>query len=465
MQNNFQGFHGEWNLGSPGGWEYQKMIQEIYLPAWKRIKELTGIDVELDIETNVFKPSVAFTELMLEKSKLCFPDKDPFIIIMAEEDTLDDVIENSRFVDHLNSLPDVSSKLIGPKELQLENEKVMVNSKEITAIFMDFNTSVLVKLEKEHSIDPIVKAIEQNLMVNPRGMEVINAKGIFELASGELKDKLSPTTVERTPWTRKFHQRNTTGPKGEEIADLLEWTRKNWNNVILKPEHGWSGKGIIVCPREPDIDGKIKEALDIGDYIVQEIVPVPLWSEMMPKINEETKKVELIERQTDFRCLISHKGVVGFLARFGGIPTNVGSGGGVQALAIVTSGHTPGQATKKINDALLSLSYDQAMKVRKIIDDGAMKYKFIYLNGPIPIGLRPRVLSKEQIDSLSEYAVNLYKDTLTLEQMWIDGRLEDYVQISDREKEIARLQPRTPDTPAMIASDGLFNFGSGLNDI
>ena len=45
-------------------------------------------------------------------------------------------------------------------------------------------------------------------------------------------------TIERTPWTRRFFQRQTTGPKGETISDLVEWTRENWENLVLKPERG-----------------------------------------------------------------------------------------------------------------------------------------------------------------------------------------------------------------------------------
>ena len=83
-------------------------------------------------------------------------------------------------------------------------------------MFIDFNTSVLVELEKKHSIEPIVEAIKRNLVVNPKGMEAINVKEIFEVVS--LKDtgiaqQLSPTTVERTPWTRK-----STGPGAKGIS-------------------------------------------------------------------------------------------------------------------------------------------------------------------------------------------------------------------------------------------------------
>ena len=50
--------------------------------------------------------------------------------------------------------------------------------------------------------------------------------------------------------------------------------------------------------------------------------------------------------QTDFRCLMGPDGMFGFLGRYGGVPTNVGSGGGVQPLAVLRSDMTVRQATE-----------------------------------------------------------------------------------------------------------------------
>jgi hypothetical protein len=33
----FLGYHSEWNLGSPGGWDYQRMTQEIAKVVWHQI--------------------------------------------------------------------------------------------------------------------------------------------------------------------------------------------------------------------------------------------------------------------------------------------------------------------------------------------------------------------------------------------------------------------------------------------
>lgn len=459
LPQSFKGVHGEWNLGSPGGWEYQNMIQQIYLPAWQKIKELSNIDLELDFEDKVFKSSDVLADLMIRASKMNFPDQDPYIILCAEEEALDDVIENSRFVEKLNNMDGVTAKMVGPREVLTEDDKVIVDGQEVTAIFMDFNTTVLIELEKKHSVAGLLKAIEKNMLVSPRGMEPIGVKSVYE-AINDFKDQLTSTTVERTPWTRLFYERQTTGPNGEQIDNLVEWAKQNWNNIILKPVSGWSGYGIIVCPQDNDIEAGIKKALDAGNYIVQEFVPLNLWSENMPFIDEEQNKVIIKPKQTDFRCLVCDQGLMGFLARFGGVPTNVGSGGGVQALAIIRSDHSVKEAVEIMNKALQDIDIEEVKKIRAGIDQRAMDMKLTYINGPIPIGLRPRVIRPEQAEELKVYAENLWQDTLVLEKLWSEGKLDHVIKITPREIEIAKMQPRKG--PAMLASDGLFDFGASI---
>lgn len=469
MANEFKGFHGEWNLGSPGGWEYQRMVQKIYEPAWERIKETTNIELELDLQHKMFQPSLRFADLLVQKSKNLFPDQKPFIVLIAEQETLEDVVENKRFVEMLEKMDEVDSALIGPQELKLEKGKLIVKGKQPTTMFVDFNTSVLVELEKKHSIEPIVEAIKNDLVVNPKGMESINFKEIFEPVSdpdSEISKQLSETTRKLTPWTRIFYERKTAGPSGEEV-ELVDWARNNADKWVLKPGSGWSGKGIFVGPKLKNDHEKIEEAIktalesqEMGRYIIQQFVPLDVWSEDEPVIDEKSGKVILTQKQTDFRCFIANHELVGFLARFGGIPTNVGSGGGIQALAIIESDHTPKQAVENINNALGQISSEQAKQIRKMIDEGAMGMDLKYLNGPIPIELRPRMITSDQIEALEKYAKNLYSDTLKLEKMWHEGNLDEFIQISKREKEIIKLQPRKEDSVAMMASDGLFNFGA-----
>ena len=166
--------------------------------------------------------------------------------------------------------------------------------------------------------------------------------------------------------------------------------------------------------------------------------------------------------QTDFRCLMGDKGLFGFLGRYGGVPTNVGSGGGVQPLAVLGSDMSVREAVERINDAVLSMEYDLVSEIERIQKEMALAHEFTYLLGPIKIALRPRVVTASQLKALEVYCGKLWSDCLTLEKMWLSGELDDIVKIEEEELEIARMHPWAG-TPAIIASDGLFSFGAHPN--
>ncbi|MDY6952732.1 MAG: hypothetical protein SWE60_14570, partial [Thermodesulfobacteriota bacterium] len=163
--------------------------------------------------------------------------------------------------------------------------------------------------------------------------------------------------------------------------------------------------------------------------------------------------------QTDFRCLMGPKGLFGFLCRFGGVPTNVGSGGGVQPLGLLRSDMSVGEAVARINEAIMNMAYEDVSEVVEIQKEMAMDHRFTYLLGPIKLALRPRVITMSQLHSLERYCAAMWSDCLTLEKMWLSGELNNIVTIEEDELEIARMQP-WGGSPAIFASDGLFGFGS-----
>jgi hypothetical protein len=457
MQGEFLGYHSEWNMGSPGGWDYQCMAQEIGKLAWKTIKDKSNLTIDLDFDDPILNPVPNFAQLLLRAHKRNFPGEKPCIALIAEKETLDKVGENIRFVAYLNSLPDVKAVLLDPTQLELRNGAVCVEGNKITTIFLDFNNNVIAKLRKIHNLDALMTAIKRGIVTNPRGMEPVGAKGVFEVVTSEHREKLSETTVRRTPWTRQLYPRATTGPRGESIPDLVQWVRDNWSGIILKPVHGYSGHGIIIGPQEPDKDHAVQRALDAGDYIVQPLVPLDIWAEEFPWIDKKEKTLSIKRFQTDFRCFVTDVGPIGFVTRFGGIPTNVGSGGGVQSTAILRSAIPVREAVSRINEAIVKIGFEIIGDLQERLEKKSVEIGNIYLLGPIMNTLRPRLVTPEHIRQLEEYAQNLWHDALALEQLWLKGKLTAYVQINEEEEAIARLAP-WEGKPALIASDGLFGF-------
>ncbi len=468
MPKEFLGYHSEWNLGSPGGWVYQKMAQEIGKLAWERISRKSGISIELDFDHPILDPMPNFARLLLRAHQNNFGREQAFIALVAEKETLEKVGENIRMVDYLNSssaqqiaaeagIPEIKAVLIDPTKLALRDEKVYVGRDRVTVIFLDFNNNVIVKLRKKYNLDALLSAIKQGIVTNPRGMEPMGAKGVFEAATSEYRRMLSETTLQRTPWTRQFYPRPTTGPQGETIADLVQWAQDNWPDIILKPVHGYSGQGIIIGRKHPERKRAVQQALDSGDYIIQQFIPLQVWTEEFPWIDKENKRLFLKRWQTDFRCFITDVGLIGFVTRFGGIPTNVGSGGGVQSTAILDAPMPLEAAIKQINQTILDLGYQFIWELQQELDEKSIAIGSVYLLGPIMCTLRPRIITHAHIEQLKNYAQNLWRDALVLEKLWLAGKLTRYVQITEEEEAIARWAP-WQGRPALIAADGLFGF-------
>lgn len=458
-----KGYHGEWNMGSPGGWEYQRIAQMLGKMAWDLIQQNVAVDVEVNFEHPQINAVPGFARMLLRAHKNRHGTNPVHAVLLAETETLDVVLENKNFVDYLNRQTGVTASLAGPGHLDLKNGKVYCKGTEATVIFMDFNLDTLVKIGKEENIDPIKEAIKQGILVNPRGMEPLGAKGLFEVLTGASRIQLSEDTRRHTPWTRQFLRRSTTDPRGQGVDNLVDWTAENWPDLVLKPAHGYSGHGIFVGYMKRSKAKHIQAALNSGNYIVQQLVPLGLWSEQIIWPMMEDRRLFYKIWQTDFRCFITDEGLQGFLARFGGVPTNVGSGGGVQPLAILNSEISPNEAVDKINRALLKLGFEAFEQILGEVNRKAIDMGFTYLLGPIPIPLRPRLLTEGHLADLRRYAVSLWQDAVKLEELWRQGQLGDVIHIGETERELALSQP-WQGSPALMVSDGLFSFGADLSD-
>ena len=458
-----KGYHGEWNMGSPGGWEYQRIAQLLGKMGWDLIRENVEIGIDIDFEDPLINAVPGFARMILQAHRNRHGSNAVHAVLLAEKETLDVVFENKSFVKYLNTLDGVRASLAEPGHLLIKNNKVYCRGEEATVIFMDFNMNVMSKIGEDEDIRPIKEAVKQGILVNPRGMEPLGAKGLFEAITDKYNGRLNEDTEKHTPWTRQFFPRKTTGPNGEVIEDLVAWTEEHWDDLVLKPAHGYSGHGIFVGYMKKSRKRHIRTALDEGDYIVQQLVPLGLWSEQITWPLDEERCLFNREWQTDFRCFITDDGLQGFLARFGGVPTNVGSGGGIQPIGILKNDIAPGEAVRLINRALNNLGYQAYMQVQNEINKRAVEMGFTYLLGPIMIALRPRILTMDHVAELRRYALSIWNDAVKLEELWRKGELDDVVKIGDEEKELAICQPWRG-SPALMVSDGLFSLGADLMD-
>jgi hypothetical protein len=457
----FFGYHSEWNLGSPGGWDYQRVTQVVGKAVWQRLNRVRPIDVALDFDHPLLFPIYGFVEMLVEACRAREGSNPGLIAVVAEEETLEDVTENINLAAHLGKVDGIRSALMAPQGLELHRGRVSWRGQPVSLVFMDFNTDVLLKLHRVHNLSPLLQAVREKRVINPRGTEPINVKSMFEVLTGPQRHRFHREVVMRTPWTRQFFPRRTEGPAGEAIDDLISWTRTHWDDLVLKPERGYSGKGVRVGKVNSGADEAVEAALREGNYIVQEKIPLDLWTEEVPTVDMNVGQIVLNRYQTDFRCLMGPAGLFGFLGRYGGVPTNVGSGGGVQPLAILQSDMSVADAVNRINRAILEIDYADVLEAFEMQNRLALEERFTYLLGPIKIALRPRVITLDQVQALKDYCAAIWSDCLVLERMWQNKELDEVIKIEEEELEIARMQP-WGGSPAIIASDGLFGFGATL---
>ena len=114
----FQGYHAEWNLGCPGGWEYQRMAQERGKLCWNKVKEISGTDIELIFDHPLLNPVPHLLDMLLRAHRARFCCEKPFIVLVAEEETRDKVTENVNVVGYLNRLEGVTAALTSPEQIE-----------------------------------------------------------------------------------------------------------------------------------------------------------------------------------------------------------------------------------------------------------------------------------------------------------------------------------------------------------
>ncbi len=454
----FWGYHSEWNLGSPGGWDYQRITQEIGKAVWSRLQQIKPMAIELDFDHPLLYPIDGFVQMLTDSHRRLSGSNQGLIAVIAEEETLADVTENINLAKRLNSIDGLSGALMAPYELELVDGRACYQGTPVSIAFVDFNTDIMLDLHRKYTLTPLLQLVSEGRVVNPRGTEPINVKSMFEILTSEGNSRFSTESVERTPWTRRFLPGRALGPNGEAIDDLIEWTRRNWENLVLKPERGYSGFGVRVGGVNPDADEAVGLALSKGEYIVQKKIPLHLWAEECVTY-DQTEGVVLERVQTDFRCLFGTSGLFGFLVRYGGVPTNVGSGGGVQPLALLKSNLSIREATKRINDAMMSIDAAELSGVLEMQQQLALDHRFTYLLGPIKMALRPRLITADHLHQLQGYTEAVWDDCLLLEKMYQGGALQEMIDIEEEELAICRTQPWAG-SAAIFATDGLFSFGA-----
>ena len=194
---------------------------------------------------------------------------------------------------------------------------------------------LLHELVERGGIDhPILRAFRDGkvCMVNPPACKILHKKASLAVLHDERNSYLFSNEEQEAidltiPWTRVVEERHTTHA-GDDI-DLLPFIADNKDQLVLKPNDEYGGKGIVLGWEVDDMTWlkSIRTALS-EPFIVQQRIALP--KEDYPSVVDG--KVMFIERMVDTAPYVAYGDHVdGVLSRLGTASLlNVTAGGGSQ---------------------------------------------------------------------------------------------------------------------------------------
>jgi uncharacterized circularly permuted ATP-grasp superfamily protein len=174
-------------------------------------------------------------------------------------------------------------------------------------------------------------------VVNPFRANVVSSKKVLALLQDpRFEYLLSGADTERIretlPWTRILRPgRATYGPW---TFDLLSFVADNRERLVLKPASDYGGRGVMLGTEtgQDEWEATIEEHADAGDFIAQELVPIP--EEMFPIVEDGRVQMRLKRfninpfaiggRYAGMLTRISDQAVINVAAGGGILPTVIG---------------------------------------------------------------------------------------------------------------------------------------------
>jgi hypothetical protein len=227
-----------------------------------------------------------------------------------------------------------------PREMQYTGGKLIAEGGPVDLIYKRVLISELVeRCGIEHAV---IRAVLDGAacMVNPLRCKILHKKASLAVLSDDRNASLFSATEREAidahiPWTRVVEDRPTATPGAtERQTDLLPFIAANREQLVLKPNDEYGGKGIVLG-WEVDQAGweqAIRAAL-AEPYIVQQRVALP--TEPYPSFADG--KVHVVDRMVDTAPYAAYGSYVdGCLSRLSTAALlNVTAGGGSQAPTFV----------------------------------------------------------------------------------------------------------------------------------
>lgn len=227
----------------------------------------------------------------------------------------------------------VPVELADPRDLQFDGKSLIANGKRIDLVYRRvlINDIVTRPAECKALVDAV--AVHAVCMANHFRCKIPHVKAFFAVITDERNDTLfsfdeRELIRKHVPWTRVVADTHTSH-YGTAI-ELLDFIRRQRNNLVLKPSDEYGGSGVTLGweTSESDWDTVIEKAITSapGCWIVQERIPIR--REVFPWVQPDGK-LDYRDMLVDFAPYLFRGKVCGFLTRLSATGlANVTSGGG-----------------------------------------------------------------------------------------------------------------------------------------
>jgi hypothetical protein len=330
----------ELNAESPAGIAYNEVLVDIFLelPVMKRFQERYTL--------GRFRSRERVLETLLSCHREAGGREEKPTIGIVDYEDVPTRTEHHLFREFFES-KGYPALVCDPRHLTYEAGVLRHDGTAIQIVYKRLLVNEL--LDRKAELSALLRAARERAVtiVNPFRCKAIHKKAIFAVLTDEELQSLF-TEEERAaiaahvPWTRRVRPGHTTR-RGQKI-DLPEFIRKNRDQLVMKPNDEYGGKGVFIGWEMSDTawEEALAQALR-QPYVVQQ--KVELQRQEFPELADQGGGLRLNFRDlvVDLDPFVFEGEVEGFLTRLSGTSlANVTSGGGQVPAFLVEPRYTAG---------------------------------------------------------------------------------------------------------------------------